>query len=218
MSVDETKVCPACAETVKAAAKKCRHCGERLPGRREVAKARWDGPAVRFRKGFKMPDTRCCICGGREGVKLRLQHFKQRKAGSGKAVLGAVLFGVVGALIAGAAEDGETRHRHFKLALCDRCERRWKSTVTLYNSVAALGAFLPLGLAILGGQVSKQGILVGVVVGLVLWALAVVTIKLKRVNRFAVQCKDVSKTALVLLFPNHDVMDDILKEAERESQ
>lgn len=190
--------CLFCAEEIEKGTTKCPHCGESLDTQRtSVGLARWRADALLvMADGGSVPARGCVICGSSQASPHE-RKFVYTPPWVYIGLLGGLLPLVILAVV------GQKKARVW-VPLCRECLRRWRVGhvgLGLYALLGFVGVPWLCGV-VLDALVGKDGMWIGVALGLVLWVVGAFGIKLWISRRHQVRCVLVEEGEASLVFPD----------------
>lgn len=206
--------CPVCGETIQRSAKKCKHCREWLDpamrarasgGASQARQIQIRGQDVLFPPGAQAPDSPCLICGGEENIRLWEKTFSYTPPWAYITLLLGLL---PGAIICSILTKRSAR----TLPRCGKC----RGSMILFNLIGWLvglgGLFVfPFLGAFVGGAIDKRdGSGTGIVLGFLVWFLAIIVIVVWSSFFARPSCKLIDDDGVLLRFPKPDVTRRIL--------
>jgi len=108
------------------------------------------------------------------------------------------------------------RPQRVTYSLCRRCQSRWSTSHKIHLAMVSLGLLLlPTGFSLLGNMVNEDfGVLVGAVVGFLVWMLVLVVSRLVLVFPRQVRVVKVDPGVLSLRFPDATLARELLGQAD----
>lgn len=176
-TTNHTTICWACAEKLPPRATRCQACGELQATNPQTDVMSWTDERLTLRLGGHVPSEGCCVGCGRANagvVRRRLAHVPTGEALVWLPLL--VTLPILCLVLLALREQKTT----IGVRICWRCRSRELGTnlALTISTIFLLGALPLLGIAI-GDKLVRTptGVMVGGIVGFMLWAAAAVVAK-----------------------------------------